>query len=81
LAAILANSGNYPKASKYFNHCIKLKGDSIPAHFGLAKILHHANEDYDQALVHYNYVIQIDEKHYKALCQIGNIYLIQQDYG
>jgi tetratricopeptide (TPR) repeat protein len=81
LAALLANQGEYQKGKKYFKHCLKLNQASVPAHFGLAKILHHAEDDLDQALVHYNFVVQADPSHHKALCQIGNIYLVQQDFG
>ena len=41
LATQLANSGDFPKAEKYFRHCIKLNPTSVPAHFGLGKILQH----------------------------------------
>ena len=40
LATQLANSGDFDKAQKYFKHCIKLNPTSVPAHFGLGKILH-----------------------------------------
>lgn len=79
LAASLANLGEYPKAKKYFKHCIKLNQHSIPAHFGLAKILHHAEDDYNEALKHYRVSVARDPNHYKALCQMGNIFLAQQD--
>ena len=39
LATQLANTGDFLKAEKYFRHCIKLNPLSVPAHFGLGKIL------------------------------------------
>ncbi len=41
---------------------------SAPANFGLAKILHHAEEKLEEALGYYLYVVEIDPSHYKALC-------------
>ena len=67
--------GEYTKAKKYFKHCIKLNQNSVPAHFGLGKIIHHVEEDLNEALKHYKIVISREQTHYKALCQIGNIYL------
>ena len=64
----MANIGDYPKAKKYFKHCIKRNPSSAPANFGLAKILHHAEEKLEEALGYYLYVIEIDSSHYKALC-------------
>lgn len=51
----------------------------MPAHFGLAKILHQAQDEVDEALKHYRYVVENDVTHYKALCQIGIIFLERQD--
>lgn len=61
LAAQLANLGEYAKAKKYFKHCIKLNQNSVPAHFGIGKILHHAEEDYNEALKHYKIVTSRDQ--------------------
>ena len=79
MAAQLANLGEYQKAKKYFKHCIKLNQNSVPAHFGLGKIIHHAEEDHNEALKHYKIVVNRDDTHFKALCQMGNIYLAQHD--
>lgn len=50
----------------------------MPAHFGLAKILHQFDK-YDQAIRHFKVVIELDAENYKAYCQIGMIYLELQD--
>jgi len=52
-----------------------LNPQSVPAHFGLAKILHQANDDIPEALKHYKFVVDNDPLHYKAFCQVGVIYL------
>lgn len=41
LATQLANLGEFSKAEKYFKHCVKLDYTSVPAHFGLGKVLLH----------------------------------------
>jgi len=76
----MANSGDLKKAEKYFKHCIRLQEKSIPAHFGLGKILHSFN-DYKQALLHLKYVIENDKDNYKALCQIGLIYIEKKPHN
>ena len=68
LATQLANLGDYTKAQKYFKHSLRLNPQSVPAHFGLAKILHQAQDEIDEALKHYRYVVENDSGHYKALC-------------
>ena len=66
------------KAEKYFKHCIKLNPTSVPAHFGLGKILHQDDMTHE-ALKHYKFVVENDNQHYKAYGQIGIIYLELQD--
>lgn len=67
------------KAEKYFKHCLKLNPTSIPVHFGLGKVLHQYGDHQQEALQHYKFVIENDPNHYKAYCQIGLIYLENQD--
>lgn len=68
------------KAEKYFKHCIKLNPVSVPAHFGLGKILHqYGINHFSDALLHYKYVVDNDPQHFKAYCQIGLIYLETQE--
>lgn len=52
LAAILANQGDTSKAKKYFAHALKLEPKSVPANFGLGKILQSTNEDLEAAIKH-----------------------------
>jgi tetratricopeptide (TPR) repeat protein len=65
------------KAKKYFRHCIKLNPSGVSAHFGLARILHHSTDSIEDALKHYLIVVENDPNHFKALCQIGIIYMEQ----
>ena len=60
LATQLANMSEYAKAQKYFKHSLKLNPQSVPAHFGLAKILHQAQNNPIEALKHYRFVVEND---------------------
>ena len=67
LATQLANVGEFSKAEKYFRHCIKLDKKSVPALFGLGKIMMHHNQS-REAFDQFKLVTEIDATHYKALC-------------
>jgi len=63
----LANTGDFKKAEKYFKHCCKLETKSVPAHFGLGKILHQF-EKFSDAIKQFKMVIDLDKEHFKAYC-------------
>lgn len=68
LATFLANQGENQKASKYFKHALKLDPNSVPANFGLGKILHALTESVEASIPYYEKVINKDPNHYKAYC-------------
>jgi tetratricopeptide (TPR) repeat protein len=59
---------------------LKLDSTNVAANFGFGKILHSYSENLDIPLKHYQAVINKDPKHYKALCQIGIVYLEKGDF-
>lgn len=75
----MGNSKDTHKALKYFKHAIKLDPKSIQANYGLGKILHQTSENVDAPIHYYKFVIEHDPQHYKALCQLGIVYLEKSD--
>jgi tetratricopeptide (TPR) repeat protein len=75
LATLLANAGEASKAKKYFNHALKLEPENPAVHFGLGKLIHASTDNIDQAEAHFRRVLEKEPNHYKALCQLGIIYL------
>ena len=75
LATLLANCGETTKASKYFEHALKLDPESPAAHFSLGKILHSSPDSLEEAADHYLKVLEKEPHHYKALCQLGIYYM------
>lgn len=71
LATLLANTGENVKAAKYFKHAIKLDPNSVPANFGLAKTFNFITNMAEQSIPIYERIIKLDNKHYKAHCQLG----------
>ena len=80
LATMLANTGEDEKAQKYFKYAIKLEPDSVPAHFNLGKLLHASPAHIDEAADHYKIVINLDNQHYRGLCQLGIYYLEKKQF-
>jgi tetratricopeptide (TPR) repeat protein len=80
LAVLLANNKELNKAQKYFKHCIKLQPNSHQAHYGLGKILSESSNTHPDALKHFKIAIENDRNNYKAMCQVGIIYLQQNDF-
>jgi tetratricopeptide (TPR) repeat protein len=74
VATLFVNAGEMKKAKKYFKHALKLDPENIEAHFSLGRLLHNTTDDYLEPLEYYNFVIDKDPKHHKALCQLGILY-------
>jgi protein O-mannosyl-transferase len=60
---------------KYFKHALKLDANSVPANFGMGKLMHALTDNVGGAIPFYEKVIKIDPQHYKAHCQLGIVYL------
>jgi tetratricopeptide (TPR) repeat protein len=80
LANLLANLGEGQRAAKYFRHALKIDKDSINAHFGLGKAIQQYSEDKDAPIPHYENVLKLDPQHYKALTQLGILYLDREEF-
>ena len=80
LANLLANLGEGLRAAKYFKHALKIDFDSINAHFGLGKAVQQYSEDRDAPIPHFEEVLKRDPTHYKALSQLGILYLDREEY-
>lgn len=80
LAKLLVQLGEHTRAIKYFKHAIKIDADSVPAQFGLAKAIHNSSEDKSGAVPHYEEVIRRDDSHFKALTQLGLLYLEYEEF-
>ena len=68
LATLLANTGENKKAAKYFKHALKLNQNSIPANFGMGKILHAITSLGGSSIPYFKKVLELDPKYYKAHC-------------
>lgn len=68
LATLLANTGENKKAAKYFKHALKLNPNSIPANFGMGKILHAITAVGGSSIPYFKKVLELDENYYKAHC-------------
>lgn len=68
LATLLANTGENKKACKYFKHALKLNPKSIPANFGMGKILHAITSSGGQSIPYFKKVLELDPNYYKAHC-------------
>lgn len=75
MATLLANTGENKKAAKYFNHALKLNPNSIPANFGMGKILHTITGVGGSSIPYFKRVLELDSNYYKAHCQLGIAYL------
>ena len=80
LASLLANLGEGERASKYFRHAIKIDEEAINAHFGLGKSLQQFAENKNAPIPHYLEVLKRDPEHFKALTQLGIVYLDKEEY-
>jgi tetratricopeptide (TPR) repeat protein len=79
LATLLAQLNEQSKAAKYFKHALKLDSTSIVANYGMGRTLHLATNNIDAPIKYYKAVVDKDPAHYKALCQLGTIYLEKMD--
>ena len=79
LATVLANQGEVDRAQKYYNHALKLDVNSISANYGLGMVLYKHGNNKEDSVAHFERIITNDPAHYKALTQLGVIYLEQND--
>ncbi len=77
LATLLANTGENKKAAKYFKHALRLNPKSVPANFGMGKILHaitgvnSGGSNVSQlaaSIQYFKTVLELDPNYYKAHC-------------
>lgn len=80
LANLLANLGEGQRAAKYFKHAIKIDHTSVNAHFGLAKAIQQYSDDKNAPIFHFEEVLRRDPDHYKALTQMGILYLDREEF-
>jgi tetratricopeptide (TPR) repeat protein len=80
LANLLANLGEGQRAAKYFKHALKIDPESINAYFGLGKAVQQYSEDKDAPIAHFEEVLKRDPNHYKALSQLGILYLDREEH-
>lgn len=81
-------AGRYEAAAKVFAKVVKMKGDFAEAHNNLAYCLRKQGDDnYDEALKHYNKAIELDPKlaqayHYRGVLHTlaGNKKAAKQDH-
>jgi tetratricopeptide (TPR) repeat protein len=79
LATLMVKTKN-PEAGKYFERALSIDPNNINANFGYAKWLHMNSEDPTPAFEYYHKVLSLNPNHYKAMCQLGIIYLSKGDY-
>jgi tetratricopeptide (TPR) repeat protein len=66
---------------KYFKHAVKIDPSSIPAIYGLGKAIQQSTSDpVEDAIAHFESVVNRDKNHFKALTQLGIIYLSNNQY-
>lgn len=80
LANLLANLGEGQRSAKYFKHALKIDPDSVNAHFGLGKAVQQYSDDKEAPIAHFEEVLKRDPMHYKALSQLGILYLDREEY-
>lgn len=80
LANLLANLGEGQRAAKYFKHAIKIDNSSVNAHFGLAKAIQQYSDDKTAPIQHFEEVLRREPEHYKALTQLGILYLDREEF-
>jgi tetratricopeptide (TPR) repeat protein len=80
LANLLANLGEGQRAAKYFKHALKIDPDSVNAHFGLGKAVQQYSEDREAPIHHFEEVLKRDPMHYKALSQLGILYIDREEH-
>lgn len=71
----MANTGENKKAAKYFKHALKLQPNSVPANFGMGKIMHSLTSSGGSSIPYFKKVLEIDPEYYKAHCQLGIVLL------
>jgi len=66
----LANLGENQRAIKYFKHALRIDENSVSANFGIGKTYFQFagddEKDKELALKHFQKVIQLNPRHYKA---------------
>ncbi len=75
----LQESMDYTPAIANFNKAISLCDDYVPAWYGKGTALMDAG-DYESAIDALKKVYELDETHYNATFQLGNIYMSQNNY-
>lgn len=80
IANLLANLGEGQRAAKYFKHAIKIDSTVANGHFGLGKVLQQFSDNKNAPIEFFLKAIEKDPKHFKAMTQLGILYLDKEDY-
>lgn len=72
--------GEGQRAAKYFKHAIKIDPESVNAHFGLGKAIQQYSDDKQAPIAHFEEVLKREPQHFKALTQLGILYLDREEF-
>ena len=80
LAKLLFTLKEYPRSIKYYRHGIKIDADSVQAQYGLANAIQKYSSNKEECIAPYQEVLKREPDHYRAITQLGILYLDLKQY-